>query len=340
MAGILTELETPAGGGRYVVAGIGINVNTPPDRLPPTDRLPATSLLAETGAPQDRLALLHAVPDGIEAAYDTWAEHGFAPLLRPISRRSTTWPVATWCCSSATQPLGGAAGIDDDGGGSSCAARRQRAAPRRRRGRARRGPRVIDVFLTGTAPGVGKTRVAGLYAQEAIARGRTPGFLKPAQTGRTDDAWPSPRRLRAPSARRATATSRRSSPGIAARLEHAPAAEHRAPARGGGRAARHGTDGIIIEGGGLLEPLGEATTFADLAAAVGLPLVIVTRPDRAALSIVALTVEAAAARGIEVAGIAITGCASKPDLGGSHDASRAGPDRAGARLAAARAVAG
>jgi dethiobiotin synthetase len=147
---------------------------------------------------------------------------------------------------------------------------------------------VIDVFLTGTAPGVGKTRVAGLYAQEAIARGRTPGFLKPAQTGRTDDALA----VAAAAAGTVCATGYRYLAALAP-----------------------GIDGIIIEGGGLLEPLGEATTFADLAVAVGLPLVIVTRPDRAALSIVALTVEAAAARGIEVAGIAITGCAHKPDLG-------------------------
>ena len=173
---------------------------------------------------------------------------------------------------------------------------------------------MIDVFLTGTAPGVGKTRVAGLYAQEAIARGRTPGFLNPAQTGRTDDALA----VAAAAAGTVCATGYRYlaalAPGIAARLEHAPppSIEHLLEVVDELRA---GTDGIIIEGGGLLEPLGEATTFADLALAVGLPLVIVTRPDRAALSIVALTVEAAAARGIDVAGIAITGCAHKPDLG-------------------------
>ena len=63
-----------------MIVGVGINANTPPERLPATDRLPATSLLAETGAPQDRLALLHDVKDGIEAAYDTWAEHGFGSL--------------------------------------------------------------------------------------------------------------------------------------------------------------------------------------------------------------------------------------------------------------------
>jgi BirA family transcriptional regulator, biotin operon repressor / biotin---[acetyl-CoA-carboxylase] ligase len=81
VAGILTELETPAGGGRYVVAGIGINVNAPPDDLPETDRLPATSLLAETGTAHDRLALLHAVTDRIQATYREWEALGFAALF-------------------------------------------------------------------------------------------------------------------------------------------------------------------------------------------------------------------------------------------------------------------
>lgn len=172
---------------------------------------------------------------------------------------------------------------------------------------------MIDVFLTGTTPGVGKTHVAGLYAREAIARGRTPGFLKPAQTGRSDDAIA----VAAAAAGTVCATGYRFlaalSPGIAARIEHAPppSIEHLLEVVD---ELRGTTDGIIIEGGGLLEPLGETTTFADLAAAVGLPLVIVTRPDRAALSVVALTIEAATARGIEVAGVAINGCAHKPDL--------------------------
>ena len=41
---------------------------------------------------------------------------------------------------------------------------------------------------------------------------------------------------------------------------------------------------------------------------------IVTRPEIGTLSTVGLIVEAAAARGIEVAGIAINGCANKPSL--------------------------
>jgi BirA family transcriptional regulator, biotin operon repressor / biotin---[acetyl-CoA-carboxylase] ligase len=81
LAGILTELETPADGGRYVVAGIGINVNTPADGLPGTDRLPATSLLVETGARHDRLALLHDVLGRIQATYREWEELGFPALF-------------------------------------------------------------------------------------------------------------------------------------------------------------------------------------------------------------------------------------------------------------------
>src|ERR671936_1947846 len=53
VAGILGE----AGEGR-VVLGIGINVNVPEDELPHEVRIPATSILVETGAPVDRVALL------------------------------------------------------------------------------------------------------------------------------------------------------------------------------------------------------------------------------------------------------------------------------------------
>ena len=172
---------------------------------------------------------------------------------------------------------------------------------------------MIDVFLIGTGPGVGKTRFAGLYAADAIARGRTPGYLKPAQTGRVDDA----RAVAAAAPGTVCATVYRFlaalPPGVASRLERAAPAsiDHLLEAVDELRAT---TDGVIIEGGGLLEPLGESTTYADLAIAVGLPLVIVTRPEIGTLSTVGLIVEAATARGIEVAGIAINGCANKPSL--------------------------
>ncbi len=81
LAGILAELETPADRDPYVILGIGINVNVPAADLPDTDRLPATSLLVETGATTDRLALLHAVVDRLQAAYREFEALGFRALF-------------------------------------------------------------------------------------------------------------------------------------------------------------------------------------------------------------------------------------------------------------------
>ena len=82
VAGILTELETPVGGDRYVIAGVGINANTPRDALPATDRLPGhVAAGRDRAARSDRLALLHDVTEGITAAYRTWEEDGFEALL-------------------------------------------------------------------------------------------------------------------------------------------------------------------------------------------------------------------------------------------------------------------
>lgn len=57
-AGILCEAETGGPGGAFVVAGVGINANTPASALPPRLAFPATSLAVEAGRTFDRDALL------------------------------------------------------------------------------------------------------------------------------------------------------------------------------------------------------------------------------------------------------------------------------------------
>lgn len=64
-AGILCEAELGGPGGAFVAAGVGINVNTPPDALPPRPIFPASSLAAEAGRPFDREALLATCLDRI-----------------------------------------------------------------------------------------------------------------------------------------------------------------------------------------------------------------------------------------------------------------------------------
>ena len=93
LAGILTELETPAGGGRYVVAGIGINVNTPADgfRRPTGSRPRRCS--PRPGERHDRLALLHAVRAGSRPPTASGRSSASWPCST-ASVRSTTWPAA------------------------------------------------------------------------------------------------------------------------------------------------------------------------------------------------------------------------------------------------------
>jgi BirA family biotin operon repressor/biotin-[acetyl-CoA-carboxylase] ligase len=81
LAGVIAELETPVGRPHWVALGMGVNVNVPAGDLPETDRLPATSLLVETGAPGDRLALLLELIDRLQAAYREFEALGFRALL-------------------------------------------------------------------------------------------------------------------------------------------------------------------------------------------------------------------------------------------------------------------
>jgi BirA family transcriptional regulator, biotin operon repressor / biotin---[acetyl-CoA-carboxylase] ligase len=68
VAGVLGE----AGEGR-VALGIGINVNVERAELPVDVQIPATSLLAETGAPVDRIELLVQLLAALERRYDSWS---------------------------------------------------------------------------------------------------------------------------------------------------------------------------------------------------------------------------------------------------------------------------
>ena len=77
VCGILVEAASGA-----VIVGIGINVTTDPDKLPPT----ATSLSAAGPEECDPLQLTGVLCHRFEAWYDAWTREGFAPIraaLRP-----------------------------------------------------------------------------------------------------------------------------------------------------------------------------------------------------------------------------------------------------------------
>jgi dethiobiotin synthetase len=77
-------------------------------------------------------------------------------------------------------------------------------------------------------------------------------------------------------------------------------------------AARH--EAVIVEGvGGLLVPLADDYDVRALAAALGLPMVIAARPSLGTINHTLLTLEAARARRLDVAGVVLTPWPDDPE---------------------------
>lgn len=109
--GILTELRAEGHAVRYLVIGIGINVNTPRERLPEQ----ATSLLAETGQRVDRLRLCRRLLQRLDEQYAVLTTQGFASIAALWEEFSVTLG-AHVCVEMARRLLEGqAVGIDRDG---------------------------------------------------------------------------------------------------------------------------------------------------------------------------------------------------------------------------------
>jgi BirA family biotin operon repressor/biotin-[acetyl-CoA-carboxylase] ligase len=80
IAGILTEISAEMDLVNYIVAGIGINVNT--GRFPDGIEKEATSLLLETGNSFSRAGLITPFLNRFEEIYNTFMKTGFSPVLK------------------------------------------------------------------------------------------------------------------------------------------------------------------------------------------------------------------------------------------------------------------
>lgn len=174
------------------------------------------------------------------------------------------------------------------------------------------------ILVTGTDTGVGKTVVTCAILRGLRQCGLHPFPIKPVETGCDDlqkpedaialsaaagDADPAtvcPVRYQTPA-----------SPWTAARLEGAKHSfeglvEHI-------RAVQREHDLVIVEGaGGLLVPIAEGKSYADLAVAIGASLIVVARDALGTLNHTSLTLEAANSRRISVLAVVLNAVAS-PD---------------------------
>ena len=173
---------------------------------------------------------------------------------------------------------------------------------------------LLDAFVTGTDTGVGKTLVCARMAENARARGLVPGMLKAVQTGGDDDALRVASRVPGTVATTIYRYESVLPPALAARVDGETPVDIATIVEAVAELRRH-CDGVIVEGsGGLLEPLVARLTFADLARALDLPVIIVCRTGPGMVNHAALTVVAARQAGLAVAGLAICGASAQPDL--------------------------
>lgn len=159
-------------------------------------------------------------------------------------------------------------------------------------------------FVTATDTGVGKTVVAAGLAAALRARGRDVGVFKPVQSGALAGDPAGDAAILGADCVYAFAAP--VAPLVAARAEGKVVELEPIVARGRELAGRH--ELLLVEGaGGLLAPLSEELDVAGLAAALRLPLLIVARAGLGTVNHTLLTIEAARARGLEIAGIVLNG---------------------------------
>jgi len=171
---------------------------------------------------------------------------------------------------------------------------------------------VAGLFVTGTDTGVGKTFVSCALARGLRASGIDVGVMKPVETG-VPAAGPADARALVAAAQVADPIE------IVCPMQFDLPAAPSAAAQAEGRTAhleslseawqalsgRH--EFMLVEGaGGLLVPCDDETTMADLAARWELPVLIVARACLGTINHTLLTLEACAARGLEVVGVVVS----------------------------------
>jgi len=112
LAGVLTETGIVAGELDFVVVGIGVNVNVPPEALPALAPN-AASILAETGRKVSRAALLAVLLAGVQARYER-LRAGESPRAEWAARLATLGQRVD-VVTSGGRLTGVAESVDEDG---------------------------------------------------------------------------------------------------------------------------------------------------------------------------------------------------------------------------------
>ena len=179
---------------------------------------------------------------------------------------------------------------------------------------------MTALVVTGTGTGVGKTVVTAALAALARSRGQSCTVVKPAQTGIADDApgdLADVVRLAGDDVRTVELVRYPDplSPAAAARRSGRPTLDAAQVAHTVLTADRE-SDLVLVEGaGGLLVRFDDdGLTLADVARTLRLPVLVVVAAGLGTLNATALTLEAMAHRGLDLAGLVVGAWPEDPDL--------------------------
>jgi dethiobiotin synthetase len=173
------------------------------------------------------------------------------------------------------------------------------------------------VLVTGTDTEVGKSVVAASICAALAANGEWVAAFKPAVTGLDEEPGPFGRDHEL----LAAAASAGQTPDEVAPYRFGPAVSPHLAAEHAGvtiepaelLAAARAHDLLVCEGvGGLLVPITNGYLVRDLAVDLALPVVIAARPGLGTINHTLLTVEAARAAGLRVAGVVMTPWPEEP----------------------------
>lgn len=114
VAGVLTELDAEAERVRFVVVGIGVNLNAQPDDFPPELADKATSVAIASGERVDRAAFTAALLGSFDAAYARFRRGGFAALRERYDALHCL-PGRRVIVEGRPQRSGVARGVDEEG---------------------------------------------------------------------------------------------------------------------------------------------------------------------------------------------------------------------------------
>jgi BirA family biotin operon repressor/biotin-[acetyl-CoA-carboxylase] ligase len=115
VAGLLNEMSAESDRIRFVVLGIGVNLNMTVDQFPDDLRTPATSLLLAGGVPVSRAAFGRVLLEQLDSLYAEYLRHGSAPVLAAWEARCDLIGKQVEVDGQGAPLHGMVAGIDRDG---------------------------------------------------------------------------------------------------------------------------------------------------------------------------------------------------------------------------------